>query len=162
MKRTITIKGREGRFDEPSFLISDNESLTIKFSFPSEIRTRRYRVVIRHGAASKMTVTLGEERSVTLSPEWLKEGGTEPVEFSLVYLNANATAVIKDDYLIEPLKIQRVDGNFAYTAVISDLCEKVAVLEDLYRKELAAKEKILVELKEYVDNGAELVPEEIE
>jgi hypothetical protein len=161
MKRTITVKGREGRLDEPSFLLTENEDLTLVFAFPDEIRTGRYIAVVRHGDAAKASFTLGADKSVKLSAEWLKKGGTENVEISLCYTNQAGTVVIKDDFLIEPLKVETVGGNFAFTPIITQLQSELAELKSLYLEELEAKRALLEKLKDYVDNGAELAVDEI-
>lgn len=161
MKRIITVNSREGRFFEPSFILSENEDLEIVFRFPNEIRVGRYRVVVKHGK-NKRTYTLGDEKTIVLPAQWLKENGTENVEFSLAFLNLSETAVIKDDYLIEPLKIQNIDGNFAFTPIIADLLDRTERLQKLYEEELAAKKEIFEKLKGYVDNGIEIPLEEIE
>ena len=112
MIRVLNIKGREGRFDEPSFIISENEHLIIKVVIADERRTNRFRLVVKHGNLKK-TVTLAKNESVEFSPEWLK-ANAENLDFSLMYLNSSESAVIKDDYHIEPLKLQTIEGNFIF------------------------------------------------
>lgn len=153
MKRILTIKGRMGRFDEPSFLLAENEPLCVLFYFPEEIRIGNYLVVARHGNASKKTFTLGEDKLVKLSADWLQQGGTENVEFSLCLTNQKGTRIVKDDYMIEPLKIQNVDGNFIATATIFEMEKRQAVLEE---KVLALEERVA----EYENGGTELKFEE--
>lgn len=149
MERKIIFKGREGRFDEPSFILSENDDLSISFAFPEEIRIGLYRVVVRHGDSPKKTFTLGKEKTVTISYNWLKQGGTENVEFSICLTNVSGTAIIKDDYIVEPLKIRNVEGNFAATAVIFEMEERQKNLEE--RLQMIEKR-----FSEYENGGAEL------
>lgn len=151
MERKITIKGRTGIFDFPSFLLSENESLKIKLDLTDEFRVGRFRFVVRHGEQKK-TFTLAKDEPIELLPEWLKQSG-ENLEFSLVFLNETATAVLKDDYEIEPLKMETIDGNFAFTAQVQEFIAKQKQQDE----RLAALEK---RVEEYETNGVELVPEE--
>ena len=160
MKRTLTFKGREGRFDEPSFILAENDDLEIQVLFPDEIRVGRYRLVAKHGTNEK-TFVLGDDKEIVLPAKWLKLGEDENVEFALVLLNVAETAVIKDDYMVEPLKVQHVDGVFVYTPIIQTILKYLKELKELYQKELNAKNEILDKLKEYVDNGAELPVNEL-
>lgn len=93
MIRILNIKGREGRFVKPSFIISENENLIIKVVLADERRTNRFRFIVKHGNLQK-TVTLAKNESVEFSPDWLKENA-ENLDFSLMYLNSSESAVIK-------------------------------------------------------------------
>ena len=79
-----------------------------------------------------------------LSAAWLTKGGTENVEFSLLFISEDGTTVLKDDYIIEPLKVEQVGGVYIATATIQALENKTAAmtaeiesLKELYQ-ELAA------------------------
>ncbi len=161
MERKITIKGRTGLFDVPSFPLSENEGLKVVFEFPEEIRVGRYRVVTVHGTAPKKTFVLSSDKHIELSADWLNEGGTENIEFSLELLNANGTAVIKNDYCIEPLMVSRADGAFTFSAAVQKLQDRIERLEKALAEEKAVKETILKKLEDFADNGAELFPEEL-
>jgi len=161
MERKITIKGRTGLFDVPSFSLSENEELKIVFEFPEEIRFGRYRVVTVHGTAPKKTFVLSSDKHIELSADWLNEGGTENIEFSLELLNANGTVVIKNDYCIEPLIVSRADGDFTFSAAVQRLQDSIECLEKALAEEKAVKETILKKLEDFADNGAELFPEEL-
>ena len=128
MTRTITVTGRTGRFDVPSFTLAENEALTVTFNIVNEIRAGRYYVVIRHGAAPKKTFVLSADKSIELSAEWLNAGGTEPVEFALELRNPTGTLTIKNDYAIEPLIITAAAGEWTATAYLQKL---EAELEEL-------------------------------
>ena len=64
MKRTITLTGRTGRLDVPSFTLAENETLTVTFNIVNEIRVGRYIVVVRHGSALKKTFALSSDNSI--------------------------------------------------------------------------------------------------
>ncbi len=147
MTRALKIKGRTGLFDVPSFLVSENESLTIKLNFAEERRLGRYRLIVRHGEYKK-TFSFKKPDPIELSPEWLKSSA-ENVEFSLVLLNENETAVIKDDYQIEPLKLETVNGNFTFTAILQELVSKQGEQD---QKLLGLEER----LKQFEDEGVPL------
>ena len=151
MIRTITIKGRTGLFDVPSFLLSENDDLKIKFDFKDELRVGRFRVVVRHGE-EKQVFTLAKTEPIELRAEWLKNS-PENVEFSLVLLNATETAVIKDDYQIEPLKLETVDGNFTFSGLVQKLVER----QDAQERALSLLAK---RVEEYETNGIELAFED--
>lgn len=151
MIRTITIKGRTGLFDVPSFLLSENDDLKIKFDFKDELRVGRFRVVVRHGE-EKQVFTLAKAEPIELRAEWLKNS-SENVEFSLVMLNATETAVIKDDYQIEPLKLETVDGNFTFSGLVQKLVERQEEQE-------RALSLLTKRVEEYETNGIELAFED--
>lgn len=147
MIRTLTIKDRTGLFDIPSFILTETESLTIRFIFPGELRVGKYRVVVRHGRLKK-TFTLEKTGAIDLPADWLNQNA-ENLEFSLVFLNATETAVVKDDYQIEPLKLETLDGNFKFSAMVQQLVDKQA--------EQAQKiEELLNKLKTFEDAGVPL------
>ncbi len=172
MTRTITVKGRTGLFDTPFFLLAENEPLTVEFKFPDEIRAGRYYVLVRHGNAPKKTFVLSSDKHIELSADWLNSGGTEPVEFELQLRNLNGTVVIRSDYHVEALLITPAEGTWTATAEMQKLETKLRELESTFKKklealeaalakEIEAKEKILAKFTDYIDNGAELFPEEL-
>ena len=65
----------------------------------------------------KKTVTLDESKEIEITPEFIKDGGFQPVSFLLEFrtLNDDRSIVSNDPkkggYFIEPLLIQRVDEN---------------------------------------------------
>ena len=153
MIRVLNIKGREGRFDEPSFIISENEHLIIKVVIADERRTNRFRLVVKHGNLKK-TVTLAKNESVEFSPEWPK-ANAENLDFSLMYLNSSESAVIKDDYHIEPLKLQTIEGNFIFSAIVQDFEKRLLDQEQRFKN-------LEKRVYEYETNGVSLTPEEDE
>ena len=150
MERILKIKGRAGLFDTPSFLMAENESLVIKCDFTDEIRRGRFRLVVRHGE-KKQTFSLAKTDSVVISPEWMKQS-LENLDFSLVLLNETESAVIKDDYQIEPLKLETVDGNFTFTAMVQEIIQR----QDEQERRMAALEE---RLSAYDETGVPLTAE---
>lgn len=149
MIRTLKIDGRTGTFDIPSFLLSENEHLTIRIVITGEIYVGKYRLIVKHGD-DKRTISLKNFPEITLPAEWLNKS-SENLEFSLVLLDVDETKVIKDDYNIEPLKIEKIGGNFAFTAQVQE-----------FEKRQAEFDKKLVELYEKLSQfereGVELMP----
>ena len=153
MTRILTIDGRTGLFDSPSFLLSENESLKIKLHFKDEILTGRFRLVVKQGEFKK-TFSLSKNEEIELLPAWLTKGG-ESLEFSLVFLNATETAVIKDDYQIEPLKLETVNGNFVFSALVQNI-----IAEQKRQAEILSE--MQEKLNQYEDEGVPVVLEKIE
>lgn len=157
MERTITIRGRTGLFDIPSFLFSKNENLLIHFDFKDEKRLRYFRVVVRHGD-HRATYTLSKTEPIEISSKWLQLNA-ENLEFSLVMLNESKTAVIKSDYQIEPLKMESIDGNFRFSAMVQELTVKQQQLETAFAEIKERMVKAENKLKEFEDNGVPLLCE---
>lgn len=118
MKRKITIKGRTGLFDIPSFVVVENDVLNIIVDIPDEIRVYKYRLVIRHGNLKK-TFTLYKGMTAMLEPDWLN-ANNENLEFAFALLD-DRDRVIKDDYQIEPLKMETLEGDFKFSAQVQAL-----------------------------------------
>ena len=72
MQRTITINGRAGLFDTPSFLLTENEDLTVTVEIKNEIKVGEYYLFAVHGTAPKKAFWISDNKSVTLSSEWIK------------------------------------------------------------------------------------------
>lgn len=151
MTRVLKIKGRTGLFDTPSFLVSENEELNIKVEIVGEIRIGKYRLSVKHGKEQKQ-FSLSKSDKITLTPEFLKNNA-ENLEFSLLFLNTTETEVIKNDYQIEPLKLENANGNFEFTAIMQEFERKQKELE---QRLLVAEELI----KSYENDGVPLTFEE--
>lgn len=160
MKRTITIRGRTGRYDVPSFVLVQNEPLKLCFA-AEELTSGIYRAVITHGNAPKINISLAVEKSVTLSPEWLAKGNTEPVQVVLQLLDPAQSKVIKNDFYIEPLTMIKDDeGGYEATAEMSVQAERISDLEKTVQEYGKKLEELQEKLKDYIDNGTEIfVPE---
>lgn len=167
MIRIINIVGRRGLYDLPSFLLTENEVLTLKF-VGLDIRLGRYVVTIRHGTETRM-VYLSGAMTVDLTPEWLAINGIKPIEVSLelrdnagtkVLIPAAKTSNDQQGYYIEPLKLEKTDKAWSMIAWLQrvdkellDIRKNVASEMD----ELKAKIKTMADkLSEYESNGVPL------
>ena len=150
MIRTLTIKGRQGRFDEPTFILSENQSLKISVVAKDEPTLNKFKLTVRHGNMQK-TFTLSKDMVAVLSPEWLN-ANTENLEFSLAFLDMKESIVLKDDYEIEPLKIQNIDGNFTFSAEV----QRLSAWQEQHGKDL---EELMTRFDRYESNGVNLETE---
>jgi hypothetical protein len=149
MKRKITLKGRVGMFDIPTFSIADNDLLTIEVDIPKEIRLHKYRLIVKHGDLVR-TLSLYKGMTAVLEPDWLL-ANNENVEFALALLNEK-DRVVKDDYQIEPLKMETNAGNFTFSAQV----QKLISWQEEHGKKLAELES---RFDEYENNGVNLTVE---
>lgn len=156
MIRTITIRGRTGRYDVPSFVLTQNEPLKLCFA-AEELTSGVYRAIITHGNAPKIDVSLAVEKSVTLSPEWLAKGNTEPVQVVLQLLDPAQSKVIKNDFYIEPLVVVSDGaGGYKATAEMTAQSARILAIERIVAAYGAKLESFEKQLKDYIDNGAEI------
>ena len=137
MERVIKLNGKTGLFDIPSFILSDNEVLNIKLQ-PNEIRIGRYALTIKCGDKTR-TEILAKDKTVLIVPEWIQQGKSNILEFSLKLLNLAQSAVIRDGYEIEPLRIERIDGDFSFTALVQNLHAR----QDEHNKRIEQLENII-------------------
>ena len=157
MIKTIKLKGLTGRFTAPSFLWTENEPLTIKFDI-NEHRVGRYVCVVNCGEQKK-TVYLGKDLSVDISPDFIKDGGFNPIYVLLEFRNAYGDKVIipnnpaRGGFFIEPLYVERVTENTTFQAWASKL---EAQLEALHNRFVELSEKV----KNFEDEGVPLLAEE--
>lgn len=154
MLRIIEIKGRTGRFSVPSFPLTDNEELTIKFNI-YETRFGRYIVIVKHGNLQKTFALDPKEMAVTLTPDWIKAGGLEPIYFLLEFRNPTADKVIigndpnkNNGFFIEPLYITRVDGNTTGIAWLNKIETELTTARELLTKYGAVIEQIPALIKQ--------------
>lgn len=153
MKRTITILGRTGRLDVPSFPITENENLLVQFDIQAECKRARYYVTVKHGTAHKQTFLLPQDKTLALSADWIRQGGNAPIEFSMEMKNYLGNVTIRNDYEIEPLLLIETDGEYYATGAVQALEKRVAALEQALQEEIAAKEEILARFEDFADNG---------
>ena len=157
MIRTINVKGRTGRFDVPSFLWTENETLTLKFDV-AEKRVGRYVATVLCGEQTK-TVYLGREMAVDVAPEFVANGGYQPITVLLGFYPPKGTrAIISNDpssggFCIEPLKIERVDENTCAVAWMQKLERDFAELS-------ARMDATETKLKRFEDNSVPLIMED--
>ena len=155
MLRTITIHQRTGIIDEPSFFLTENEPLTLKFVGLSH-RIGKYVVTIVHGK-NKKTIYLPLSFVVDISAEFLKKGGNAPIEIYLELRNNAGTHKLirsaidendKEGFFIEPLILENAKTGLN----VSSLVGQIAELE----KRLAIAEE---KLAEFDNSGVPLICE---
>lgn len=131
-QRTITFTGMTGRLDVPSFVLSENSDLRIALDLSGlKNKSGLFRLFVRHGGAPVYTFAFTQKEPVaTLPCEWLKQGGTEYLEFSLKQYNDMGTNLINGGYMIEPCIVTAEEGCFAVTSIIQGLIDKVAALRE--------------------------------
>ena len=153
MIRTLTVSGNTGLFNEKQFIASDNESVEIKLEVKNEVRIGVYRLIIRHGNAQILRKDIKNGQTVVLTPQWVKWGGNSPIEFDLIFLNKDMSKVLNDNYQIEPLAVDTVDGDFKFSAYVQSLEDALSALDARY-KELEKR------VQEYETNGIILIEDE--
>lgn len=131
-ERRIAFTGMTGRIDVPSFILTENSDLRIKIDFTGmKSKSGLFRLYVRHGGAPEYTFAFtSKEPYITLPAQWLKEGGTEYLEFSLKQYNDAGTMLINGGYMIEPLNVSSEEGNYTVTSVIQELIEKTETLKE--------------------------------
>lgn len=131
-QRTITFTGMTGRLDVPSFVLSENSDLRIALDLSGlKNKSGLFRLFVRHGGAPVYTFAFTQKEPVaTLPCEWLKQGGTEYLEFSLKQYNDVGTILVNGGYMIEPCIVTAEEGCFAVTSIIQGLIDKVAALRE--------------------------------
>lgn len=125
MIKEIKFIGRTGLFENPSFLIADNEDLTLKLNLPN-IRDGKFVLKLKHGENEK-TFVLSAEKTCDVSAEWLKKTGAKPLELFLELRDETGTKIItrsaktrtdRGGYFIEPLKIEEVEDGWSASAFL--------------------------------------------
>ena len=159
MLREINFIGRTGRFDVPSFLLTENENLEVKLNIDIA-RQGVFVATVKHGTNVR-TVRLDEDKTIIVMPEWLKENGEQPLEILLELRTLDMSRVIlpsaKEDggFFIEPLQILKVDDT--YTAIgwltkienallshTQEIEELQSIVEGLHEKIEKAKNEAIV------------------
>ncbi len=113
MERTIYFEGRIGRFDIPSFTVTENERLTLHFDGLPDSTSYRFIAAFICGE-KRHVVTLDESRLVTLDYELLSGGNS--VEIKLEARNAKTDKLLisgdpaNNGFFVEPLKLEHIDG----------------------------------------------------
>ena len=156
MIRKINFIGRRGTYDLPSFLLTENETLTLKLE-GLDARLGRYVMTIRHGTNVK-TVYLRNALTVDISPEWLSENAEKPIECFLELRDNSGTQVLissansftdQSGYYIEPLKLERIEKTWSLVAWLQKTDADLAQVKD-------AIQEINIKLAEYEENGIPL------
>lgn len=132
MERIITINGRLGRYDVPSFTYADNEPLTLRFKF-KDLRGGRYRCAVVCGGEKKVEY-LGEDNRIEIPPEFIRNGGYNPVFVLLELRHQQSNAVIipskQEDggFFIEPLVIEQLDTKLTAKGWMSKIESEITAL----------------------------------
>lgn len=156
MIRIIKVKGRTGRFDTPSFLWTENETLTLKFEI-AEARVGRYVAVVQCGTQKK-TVYFSKNTTIDVLPEFIQKGEFNPVSVLLEFRTTQGDRVIisndpaKGGFFIEPLYIERVEGN---TTAIAWLTKIESELAELRTRQEETEKK----LRQFEDEGVPIFSE---
>lgn len=171
MVRTINFVGRRGTYDLPTFLLTENEVLTLKFK-GLDVTLGRYVVTVRHGNQCK-TYYLSTAMTVDVLPEWLAVNGDQPLEVFIELRDNTGTAVKIESaktthdqmgFYVEPLKLEKVGESFSMVAWLQRLERLIAESNETMNKQFAQAEKDLSEIKtklaEYEDNGVPLAFED--
>ena len=150
MKRTINFRGRMGWYDVPSFLFIENEPLEIVFNLQG-YTLGKYVATITCGKR-KQAFILGDDKTVTIPPEFIKRGDFAPLSVLLDLRTENGDKFIippdpaQGGFCIEPLYIKKAESNTTAIAWCQELEARIKHVED--------------KLKEFEDKGTPLVFEE--
>jgi hypothetical protein len=158
MIRTLAINGNEGSYDEPSFLLTENEGLLIVIKDLPKVKNGIYYFVASHGEYSQ-TTCLNSVKTVVVSPEWIEKGGVNPL-LATIELRDKTGRIVLKTYDVEPLEVKKTTaGKEYYSAVkrIETENEMLRVLVGTFDARLARLEK---RVECYEKNGVELIFEE--
>ena len=148
--RKIIFKGQEGRYDVPSFTLSDNESLCIELAVP-QTGVGVYYATFQLGALMRRE-RLTRSRVVELSADWLNLGRAGSLICELE-LRDVAGVVVYKKYHIEPLNISEGKVGTEYYAAVQALEEENAEL----RKELGEVKAEIIAIKASLENIPALI-----
>lgn len=157
MERILKFRGLTGRYNTSSFFFAENEPLIIRFEF-TERRIGNYIATIACGDKKK-TVALDKNREVEVSPDFIADGGFEPLFVHLSFLNTIGDKVIigdnpaKGGFFVEPLYIMKTGESTTGQAWLTRV---EGIIADLTARVEAAESK----LKQYQDNGLPVTIEE--
>lgn len=157
MKRIINFRGRMGRYDVPSFLFTENDQLKIEFNLQG-YTIGKYIAIITCGKR-KQAFVLGEDKTVTIPPEFIKRGDFAPLSILLELRTMIGDKVIipsdpaQGGFHIEPLYIEKAGMNTTAIAWCQALEQRFKEMEN---KLLCLENKI----KEFEDKGVPLVFED--
>ena len=158
MLRTITFQNSEGKYDVPSFLLTENEHLVMAIHLPPRKHGSNYFLNLEHGE-SKRTISLRDQATVVLDPEWLEQGGDKPLLASLELRNHNGNIVYKR-YNIEPLTVTKTAVGTEYFSYVQAVEKKNAELQGEVDKLKLLYEALVLRVESYEQNGIELVFED--
>lgn len=129
MNRILKFTGKTGRWDVPSFLWTENDTLSITFDI-RETRVGIFYATIRCGKRI-MEISLAKYMTVEIPSDFIKNGDYEPLNISLEFRSASGNAVIvssdpkRGGYFVEPLYIERMDESTTAIAWMQDVEKKI-------------------------------------
>lgn len=156
MERHIEFKGRMGRYDVPSFIWGENETLCITFGLNKNV-LGRYIYVVKCGKSTAIDY-LRNDMKITIPAEFIKRGNFEPLYISIeLRTMAGDKVIIPADaklggFMIEPLVIDKATASTTAIAWCQDLETKYAELS-------ADLQAIKTKLAQYEDEGVPLLAE---
>lgn len=156
MTRIITIQGKEGRFDVPSFVLSENEDLHITINAPIA-RNGVYYYIVNHGEYTRRICLKGIQ-TVVLPAEWLNKGGTSPL-ISELELRDKTGVVVYRKYDIEPLEIRKAAVGMEYISGVQKVETENAELRVAFEALKRRFDALEARVSGYETNGVELIPE---
>ena len=155
MRRKIIFKDREGRFDVPCFILSDNESLFVVLSAPA-LRKGKYYLCVKHGT-QKMRFEVSDDKVIELPCEFLKNSCTEPILFDLEYRDVTGMVLYKK-YYIEPLEVQDLEQGTQYFASVQKVENENLLLREELQELKNNLEEISIKVDKLTDEGVPLLP----
>lgn len=159
MKRVITINGREGRYDCPSFILAENQSLTISVNAP-QARSGSYYLTYTQGER-KRTICLKGVHSVVLPAQWLLEGDDSPL-LGVLELRDTMGVAVYNRYFIEPLEVVRTKVGIECFASVQKVEAENAELRGIITEMDKRFASLELRVYEYEKNGVEIQPEDEE
>lgn len=154
MERVITIKGRVGRYNVPSFTFTENEKLLLRFNI-TEHRVGKYKAVISCGKEKKK-LTLKKDTCVEILPEFIQKGEYQPICVSLEFRHAQTDKLLipsnpkEGGFFIEPLVVEQVNEDLTAQGWLTAIEMQLEALQARLR---IAENK----LKQYEDEGVPLL-----
>ena len=147
MKRVLTVKGRTGLFDIPSFTLAKDEDLILSVNIVDETRLGCFRLAVKHDNKEEVYLV---SKDIFIPNAWVNNDEGD-LYFSLVFLDYTQTKVIKDDYKIEPLKYERINGNFEFSSQV----QKIQAYMESMNERLC---DILTRVDKLTNEGIPLLP----
>lgn len=127
MIRVVKFNGRQGFFDLPSFLLSKNEDLTIKFIGLDKTRGKYVLTIARD--LLKETFFLSDNMTIDI-PNRIIAFSPQKIEFYLELRDETGTNVLigsakhrydATSFYIEPLKVERVSNGWGLTGWLQNI-----------------------------------------
>ena len=158
MIRALTINGNEGRYDEPSFLLTENEGLLIVVKDLPKVKNGVYYFVATHGEYTQ-TTCLNGIKTVVLSPEWLEKGAINPL-LATIELRDKTGRTVLGTYDVEPLEVKKTTAGKEYYSAVERITTENELLRGYFKSFNARLEQLEKRVEGYEKNGIELIFEE--